>query len=442
MANDGSQNPNADPAKAKKSTVRIDIAKLTRELAGARPPTAPAYASATPVAASTFRPLPATLPPGSLETVLHALLREHGARVYESRRLFRSFMADALAGQEHEHLLAVNTMALLAEEGVPARLIAAKPDKLAELLQHESASLARQHAIQPAALTEALRCWAAALRPEVGPAVVTPAPKAFLAPVLAAGTPASATASRPWENSLGMKFAPVPGTALLFSIWATRKQDYAAYANSRPGVDQSWENVSHQNQPVSFAPDHPVVCVSWDDAKAFCLWLTDKERREGRLPAGASYRLPTDWEWSMAVGLSEPRAGTPQEKDGKIKGVYPWGTQWPPADRAGNYADITAASVFGAGFSIIEGYWDGHATTAPVGSFTANQLGLYDLGGNVWEWCEDFYTGSSGARVLRGGSWGGSNADYLLSSYRDLGTSVRGNRHVGFRVVLVGGGAR
>ncbi len=174
MANDGSQPPQPDSAKAKKPTVRIDIAKLTRELAGARPPTAPAYASATPVAASTFRPLPATLPPGSLEAVLHTLLREHGARVYESRRLFRSFMADALAGRELDHLLAVNTMALLAEEGVPARLIAAKPDKLDELLQHEAASLARQHALQPAVLTEALRCWAAALRPEV--AVAGPSP--------------------------------------------------------------------------------------------------------------------------------------------------------------------------------------------------------------------------------------------------------------------------
>ncbi|MEN9573416.1 MAG: hypothetical protein RL514_1271 [Verrucomicrobiota bacterium] len=442
MADDGSQTPNADPAKAKKPTVRIDIAKLTRELAGARPPTAPTSASATPVAASTFRPLPATLPPGSLDAVLHALLREHGARVYESRRLFRSFMADALAGREHEHLLAVNTMALLAEEGVPVRLIAAKSDKLAELLQHEAASLSRQHALQPAALTEALRCWAAALRPEVGPAIATPAPKAFPVPVPAASTPASATTSSPWENSLGMKFAPVPGTAVLFSIWATRKQDYAAYANSRPGVDQSWENVSCKDQPVSFAPDHPVVCVSWDDAKAFCLWLTEKERREGRLLAGASYRLPTDWEWSMAVGLSESRAGSPFDKSIGIQGGYPWGTQWPPPDGAGNYADITAASVFGSGLGIIEGYWDGHATTAPVGSFTANQLGLYDLGGNVWEWCEDFYDGKAGARVLRGCAWDDFVAYYMLSSSRLGPTPDFRSILVGFRVVLVGGGAR
>ena len=431
-------------------------------LAGARPVAAPVAGSATfaaapaaappPKPAPTFRPLPATLPAGSLEAVLHALLCEHGPRVWESRKLFRNFVTDGLAGRIHEHQFEVNMMGLLVEEGVPGRLLAVKAGQLTEFLRLEEVAITSQHPVSPAFVAEGLRCWAAALRPELAAAGQSPglsrtaagpahAATPSLPPPASASTTASATAASPWENSLGMKFAPVPGTAVLFSIWETRKQDYEAYANARSGVDESWKDVSYNGQPVSFAPDHPVVCVSWDDAKAFCLWLTDKERREGRLPAGASYRLPTDWEWSIAVGLNESGAGTPQEKDGKIEGVYPWGTQWPPPHGAGNYADITEASVFGTGSGIIEGYWDGHATTAPVGSFTADQHGLYDLGGNVWEWCEDWYDGEHKYRVLRGGSWGNSNAGYLLSSCRRFSMSdIRRNR-IGFRLVLVGGSA-
>ena len=129
-------------------------------------------------------------------------------------------------------------------------------------------------------------------------------------------------------NSLGMKFVPVAGTDVLFSVWDVRVQDYQAFASAK-GLD--WEKPSFEQGPTE-----PAVNVSWEDAKAFCAWLTEKERGEGRLTAGQSYRLPMDWEWSVAVGLNEPRAGTPKEKDGQIKDVYPWGAQWPPPRGAGN----------------------------------------------------------------------------------------------------------
>ena len=63
---------------------------------------------------------------------------------------------------------------------------------------------------------------------------------------------------------------------------------------------------------------HPAVNVSWDDAQAYCAWLTEKERREGKLGSEQEYRLPTDAEWSVAVGLNEG-GGTPQAKDAKVR---------------------------------------------------------------------------------------------------------------------------
>jgi formylglycine-generating enzyme required for sulfatase activity len=86
----------------------------------------------------------------------------------------------------------------------------------------------------------------------------------------------------------------------------------------------------------------------------------------------------------------------------------------------------------------IDSYEDGHATTAPVGTFPASASGLYDLGGNVWEWCEDFYDGQSGARVLRGGLWFILGRDYLLSSGRNNRSADARGVIFGFRLVLVG----
>jgi len=221
-----------------------------------------------------------------------------------------------------------------------------------------------------------------------------------------------------FENSLGMKFVPVPGATVLFSIWETRVRDYTVYTQATSEVDVSWKNLD-----FSQTPTHPVVNVSWDDAKRFCVWLTEKEQQEGKLPAAARYRLPTDSEWSWAVGIGEREGtGTPREKGRKLKTIYPWGTQWPPPKGAGNYDPSLGTDSFDH--------------TSPVGSFAANPQGLFDLGGNVWEWCEDFLDGASGSHVLRGGSWNFSGAGHLLSSYRNGGEPTARSGGIGFRCVL------
>ena len=241
---------------------------------------------------------------------------------------------------------------------------------------------------------------------------------------------------RPWTNSLGMSFVPVPGTDLLFSIWETRNGDYAAFAEANSDVDDTWRRVAAPNgMPLDGGTNHPVVNVSWHDAGRFCAWLTQKEKEEGWLAPGQFYGLPTDPQWSAAVGLTDERRGSPKSRDGGVKNVYPWGAQWPPPPGSDNYADSAFRELFPRP-PVIEGYSDGFATTAPVGSFAPNQFGLHDLGGNVGEWCFNRYEGGKEDRVVRGGAWARSDQDVLLSSHRTSVSPDTRQIGIGFRVVL------
>ena len=231
--------------------------------------------------------------------------------------------------------------------------------------------------------------------------------------------PSCATRDNPWVNSLGMKFVPVPGTAVLFGIWDVRVRDYRAYADAVGGADSSWEDPKYEGVPVTPSPDCPVVNVNWQDATAFCRWLTKKERGEGKIGDSQSYRLPQELEWSRAVGNTK----------------YPWGDAWPPPSGAGNYADGLAQCGAG-GSTVIEGCVKDYVSTSPVGSFNANRHGLYDLGGNVWQWCEDWYDEGQRYRVLRGASWDGHIPTGLLSVNRLAAAPNRRHYKFGFRCVL------
>jgi formylglycine-generating enzyme required for sulfatase activity len=145
-------------------------------------------------------------------------------------------------------------------------------------------------------------------------------------------------------------------------------------------------------------PDHPVLMISWNDAEAFCRWLSTKE--------GRTYRLPTEAEWEYAA-----RAGT----------TTPWWTGSDPGAlaTAANTADAALrARVPKAGWAA--GWSDGFPFLAPVGSYRPNALGLYDMTGNAWEWCHDWYDADYYAssppddptgpeigsfRTIRGGGW-------------------------------------
>lgn len=156
-----------------------------------------------------------------------------------------------------------------------------------------------------------------------------------------------------------------------------------------------------RNPGFSQTDDHPVVCVSHDDALAYIAWLNAK--------VGGGYRLPSEAEWEYAA-----RAGTTTAR-------Y-WGDTMDQAHRYANAGDQSLKHALGRGadgFVLSDGD-DGFPFTSPVGSFSPNAFGLYDMLGNVWEWCADVWadtlkdhpanglsntTGDSSRRALRGGSW-------------------------------------
>jgi hypothetical protein len=276
----------------------------------------------------------------------------------------------------------------------------------------------------------------------VKPAEPAP-PPAALPPLTASVTPAKASKEQPFVNSLEMRF--VPGTIrggstdhkrVLFSVWDTRVQDYEVFAQE---TNRQWAKPGFPQEPT-----HPAVNVSWDDAQAFCKWLTDRELASGLLPKGWLYRLPTDHEWSCAVGIGEQEDAEklPAEKDGMVKDVFPWGTRWPPPQGAGNYGGeelepAIKAGTYTYGKSGLPGYSDDFIYTSPVGSFAPNRYGLYDMGGNVWQWCEDWFDAEHKGRVLRGASWRIGDRGHMQSSSRMQNALEARAANYGFRCVLV-----
>ena len=252
---------------------------------------------------------------------------------------------------------------------------------------------------------------------------------------------AAATKDKPFVNTLGMRFVPVPiksgpskGKRVLFSIWETRVSDYEAFVKAER---RNWPKPDFPQED-----DHPAVNVSWEDAEAFCEWLTERERKKGKLGPNESYRLPTDHEWSCAVGIGrdEDASQFPNQKHNKLGEVYPWGKQWPPPSGSGNYrGEETRKNPLPDGREPIKGYTDGFDRTAPVGNYELEHNGIKDLSGNVREWCQDWFSDDQSRRVLRGGSWILDDEVSLRSSYRGSLTPTDRDGGVGFRCVVEGG---
>jgi len=200
---------------------------------------------------------------------------------------------------------------------------------------------------------------------------------------------------------LEAKLLPVPGTDVLMSKTEFTVGEWKLYLQA--------EGLPSWNKPEKFpqTDEHPLVNISWNQAKAFSEWLSQKTGRE--------WRLPTEKEFEAAVGSTQ----------------FPWGDSFPPQWDEGNYAILENGKLDPERVG-----WDGIYGTAPVGSFKANLLGFYDLGGNVAEYSWDGVESQNGNRIIRGGGWDRSNALNCSVAFRlgvapDLGSDKNG-----FRMVL------
>jgi len=220
---------------------------------------------------------------------------------------------------------------------------------------------------------------------------------------------------------------------------ALREVTNAEFRQFRPGHRSAF--VMQQTLDLD---RQPVVNLTWQDAAAYCNWLSAQDGLEAAyvsqggglvpvVPATSGYRLPTEAEWEWAA----------RSTGGGLR-KYPWGDALPVPPGAGNFADQQAQPLVP---QVLTDYDDGHAASAPVGSYAPNALGFFDMGGNVAEWTHDLYTvqpaagaaavdpaatGPGAVRVIRGSSWQHSGVTELRLAYRDYGDGRRND--LGFRI--------
>ena len=188
--------------------------------------------------------------------------------------------------------------------------------------------------------------------------------------------------------------APSPARAAGDAVVETVKVPGGYRVGKYEVTQAQYEAVMGKNPSRFKGPRKPVENVSWEEAMRFCKRLTDDERKAGRLPADQIYTLPTEKQWeAFAAGTSLGDA-------------------------------VTSAKTR-------------RDSTADVGSLRPNRLGLYDVRGNVWEWCLTPDEPGSDARVIRGGAFANSEAEKLALSYRFALTPLFKIPGIGFRVVVV-----
>ncbi|MEE9265507.1 MAG: PEGA domain-containing protein [Gammaproteobacteria bacterium] len=222
------------------------------------------------------------------------------------------------------------------------------------------------------------------------------------------------------------------------SVKEVSNQEYRRFKSAHASGAVRGRSLNGQSQPA--------VLVTWEDAVRYLNWLSARdslppayrEAGESFVPVNPStigYRLPTEAEWAYAARF----AGKAQAQK------YPWGIAFPPTGSAGNFADSSASTLLP---NTLSDYGDGYLVSAPVGSFAPTGPGFFDLGGNVSEWCQDFYAvypnaanslvtdpvGPATGRhhVVRGSSWRHASISELRLSYRDY--SEKSRNDLGFRI--------
>ncbi len=191
----------------------------------------------------------------------------------------------------------------------------------------------------------------------------------------------------------------------------------------------NWEErkgINWTNPGYKQGENHPVVMVSWNDAMRYVQWLN---KRIGM----NYYRLPSEAEWEYVA------------RDGGRLIDYSWGNKWPEGNIGGDELKKYFSS---RPWPVWEDYDDSHVFTSPVGSYSPNALGVYDMSGNVWEWNADWYRGAYYSesprknpkgpekgthKVRRGGSWF-SMPKSVRTTIRDSGVPKECDFYLGFRL--------
>lgn len=221
------------------------------------------------------------------------------------------------------------------------------------------------------------------------------------------------------RNQFGMEFVVFAELDIGFGAHEVTREQYGLFASASGDAGMAESLKENGN--------HPVTGISWEAANRFCDWLSKKD---GRL-----YRLPTDYEWSIAAGM-KPETGhlSPMERAEKAPEVFFWGGQWPPVRINDNFADLSVKESKVTVFNVDDGF----PRTAPVGTFTPNRLGIHDLGGNVREWVYDWYRSRDEFKTIRGASCetGIDNRHDLSVGGRGKGTLNFSDDNLGFRLVV------
>lgn len=227
---------------------------------------------------------------------------------------------------------------------------------------------------------------------------------------------------------------------VLFCVWDTRFQDFEAFRKERPEKVEkpgdepmnAWKTPGYEPGPL-----FPVTGITWQEAVEFCQWLTEKERAAKMIGPEDEYRLPTVEEWRIAAGRE----------------TYPWGDQWPPPAGSANLggAEYSLGRGFGGAPEGMMGFKDDFEMVAPVGSSPPNRDGLFDLAGNVQQFCADegrldllpedlrafVKADTQKKRTIVSSSWQTNGERYCRSDYCGLVNENSFSPSLGFRCVLV-----
>jgi uncharacterized protein (TIGR02996 family) len=214
------------------------------------------------------------------------------------------------------------------------------------------------------------------------------------------------------EHQTGEELRPVTiASGFWFGVYQVTQSQYQAMVGSNPSTFARDGDSSTQvrNVPSDDLDRYPVEHVSWEDATAFCKKLSRRFHRKFRLPSEAQ------WQYACRAGTTTPFffGSVLNGTQANVDGNYPYGTS-----EKGPYL----------------------RHPCPVGTYPPNAFGLYDMHGNVWEWCQDLYDldvdNSDGARLVKGGSWDSYNRNARAAYRNDFLPTTR-NNVVGFRLVVL-----